>query len=378
MSVTRGTRLGSYEILDTIGSGGMGEVYRARDTKLGRDVAIKVLPEDLASDPERLRRFEQEAQSASALNHPNIITIYDIGEEASLHYIAMELVDGKTLREILSDGPLPFRRLLALASQAADGLAKAHAAGIVHCDLKPENLMVTEDGFVKILDFGTREARSRSQRSEFANRVRAIELDPSSSPARHRYANYLWTMKRLDEAAEHLEKAQDLDPLSLMIAVDRARTHYFSGEYDRAVEGYQEILALDPNFHRARLFVGISYEHLEMYGKAVAEIAAVFRRAGANQTASAIEKAYAESGDLGALRAWADSLKAAPRGGAQPTSIAMIYCRLGDKERAFEFLEQGYQERTRGLVYLQVEPQYDPIRSDPRFQDMLARMNFPK
>ncbi len=115
-----------------------------------------------------------------------------------------------------------------------------------------------------------------------------------------------------------------------------------------------------------------------MYEKAVAEIATVFRRAGANQTASAIEKAYAESGDLGALRAWADSLKAAPRGGAQPTSIAMIYCRLGDKERAFEFLEQGYQERTRGLVYLQVEPQYDPIRSDPRFQDMLARMNFPK
>jgi serine/threonine-protein kinase len=154
MSLNPGTRLGSYEITSLLGSGGMGEVYRAKDLKLGRDVAIKVLQEELASDPERLRRFEQEARSASALNHPNIITIYDIGKHGSTPYIAMEFVEGKTLREILGEGPLPTKKLLPLATQIAEGLAKAHSAGIVHRDLKPENLMVTSDGYVKILDFG--------------------------------------------------------------------------------------------------------------------------------------------------------------------------------------------------------------------------------
>jgi dienelactone hydrolase len=132
----------------------MGAVYRAKDLKLGRDVAIKVLREEFSSDPERLRRFEQEARSASALNHPNIITIHDIGKHETTPYIAMEFVEGGTLREILSEGPLPSEKLLDIATQIADGLSKAHNAGIVHRDLKPENIMVTSDGFVKILDFG--------------------------------------------------------------------------------------------------------------------------------------------------------------------------------------------------------------------------------
>src|SRR5690242_18516269 len=133
----------------------MGEVYRARDTRLSREVAIKVLPAAVASDPDRRLRFEQEARSASALNHPNILTIYDVGSADGTVYIAMELVEGKTLRELISGGePLPMRRLLDVATQTAEGLAKAHGAGIVHRDLKPENLMVSRDGFVKILDFG--------------------------------------------------------------------------------------------------------------------------------------------------------------------------------------------------------------------------------
>ena len=132
----------------------MGEVYRARDTRLSRDVAIKVLPAELASDAGRLKRFEKEARAASALNHPNIVTIHDIGTSESCSYIAMELVAGKTLRELLFAGPLPVKRLLQIAAQIAEGLAKAHEAGIVHRDLKPENVMVTRDGLVKILDFG--------------------------------------------------------------------------------------------------------------------------------------------------------------------------------------------------------------------------------
>ena len=154
MTLPTGTRLSGYEIVRPIGAGGMGEVYRARDTKLGRDVAIKVLPAELASDKRRLERFEKEARASSALNHPSIVTVYDIGADNGTSFIAMELIDGKTLREILEAGPVPMKRLLPLAAQASDGLAKAHAAGIVHRDLKPENLMVTRDGFVKILDFG--------------------------------------------------------------------------------------------------------------------------------------------------------------------------------------------------------------------------------
>ncbi len=132
----------------------MGEVFRGRDSRLNREVAIKILPAELSSNPDRLRRFEQEAHAASSLNHPNIITIYDIGSFDTRSYIAMELVDGKTLREMLQAGPLPARKGVQIATQLAEGLSKAHEAGIVHRDLKPENIMITKDGYVKILDFG--------------------------------------------------------------------------------------------------------------------------------------------------------------------------------------------------------------------------------
>ncbi|HWC64683.1 MAG TPA: protein kinase, partial [Thermoanaerobaculia bacterium] len=154
MTLAAGTRLGPYEVLSPLGAGGMGEVYKARDTRLGREVAVKTLPPEMAENADRLARFEQEAKSASALDHPNIIAVYDIGRSGATVWTAMQLVDGKTLREVLEAAPLPARRVLDLAAQIADGLASAHAAGIVHRDLKPENVMVGKDGFVKILDFG--------------------------------------------------------------------------------------------------------------------------------------------------------------------------------------------------------------------------------
>src|SRR5262249_4004868 len=154
VSLIAGGRLGPYEVLSPLGAGGMGEVWRARDTRLSRDVAIKVLPAEAASDSDRLKRFEKEARAASALNHPNIVTLYEIGYEGETSYIVMELVGGRTLADLLADGPLPVKKLLAIAPQVADGLARAHEAGIVHRDLKPENLMLTKEGHVKILDFG--------------------------------------------------------------------------------------------------------------------------------------------------------------------------------------------------------------------------------
>ena len=155
MTLAPGARLGPYEVVAPIGSGGMGEVYRARDTRLGRIVAIKVLRGDLAADADRIDRFEREARSASALNHPNIVTIHDVGVERGTSFIAMEWVDGSSLRDLVASGkPQLPASVATIGAQIAEGLARAHAAGIVHRDLKPDNVMVTTDGLVKILDFG--------------------------------------------------------------------------------------------------------------------------------------------------------------------------------------------------------------------------------
>src|SRR5271169_5592214 len=154
MSLSSGARLGPYEIVSPLGAGGMGEVYRARDTRLKREVAIKVLPPAVSLDADRLRRFEQEALATAALNHPNILAVFDIGTHEGSPYVVSELLEGETLRERLRSGPVALRKCLDHALQIAHGLAAAHEKGIVHRDLKPENLFLTKDGRVKILDFG--------------------------------------------------------------------------------------------------------------------------------------------------------------------------------------------------------------------------------
>ncbi len=154
MPLEIGKTIAHYEIREKLGSGGMGDVYAARDLRLGREVALKLLPRRFAEDRERLARFKQEARSASALNHPNIVTIHDIGEDDGVPYIVMERVLGRTLRQLLTGAPLLTGQALDLAVQAAEAMAKAHTLGIVHRDLKPENVMVTSDGLLKVLDFG--------------------------------------------------------------------------------------------------------------------------------------------------------------------------------------------------------------------------------
>jgi eukaryotic-like serine/threonine-protein kinase len=154
MTIPQGTQFGPYKILEQIGSGGMGEVYRATDARLGRDVAIKILPASFASDADRLRRFEQEARSVAALNHPNILAVYDIGQQDAAPYLVSELLDGQSLRVLLETGALPQRKAIESGVQIAHGLAAAHDRGIVHRDLKPENIFILRDGRIKILDFG--------------------------------------------------------------------------------------------------------------------------------------------------------------------------------------------------------------------------------
>jgi eukaryotic-like serine/threonine-protein kinase len=174
MSLPSGTRLGPYEIVSAIGSGGMGDVYRARDTRLDRDVAVKVLPERFVRDTEARVRFEREAKAVAALSHPNILAIHDYGSTEEMAYSVTELLEGQTLRRRLHEGPLPWRKVVEFGAAIADGLAAAHAKGIVHRDLKPENIFITDDGRVKILDFGLAQLKKQEPTN--------AELDPATIP----------------------------------------------------------------------------------------------------------------------------------------------------------------------------------------------------
>jgi eukaryotic-like serine/threonine-protein kinase len=176
MALSAGTRLGNFEILSTLGAGGMGVVYRARDTRLRREVALKILPDDFASDPERLDRFQREAQAVAALNHPNVVTIHSVEEVGGIHFLTMELIEGKTLVDLIPAGGLPFEALLKLALPLVDAMSAAHQRSIVHRDLKPANVMVDADGRVKVLDFGLAKLRQGAQESRDPSVVTTEQL----------------------------------------------------------------------------------------------------------------------------------------------------------------------------------------------------------
>jgi serine/threonine protein kinase/tetratricopeptide (TPR) repeat protein len=171
MSFPPGTTIGVYEVVAALGRGGMGEVYRARDTRLNRDVALKILPEEFAGNAERRMRFEREAQLTSSLNHPNIVVIHDIGESRGVHFMTMEYVEGETLADRLHQGPLPVAVAAEMAAQIADGLARAHGAGVIHRDLKPSNIMITADRRVKVLDFGLAKLLDRADTGSAPTRL---------------------------------------------------------------------------------------------------------------------------------------------------------------------------------------------------------------
>ena len=182
MTITAGTKLGRYEVRAKIGEGGMGVVYRARDEKLNRDIAIKVLPAAFSDDVERLHRFEQEAQAAGALNHPNILSVYDVATHDGAPYVVSELLEGESLRDRLLSAPLAQRKAIDYAIQVARGLAAAHEKGIVHRDVKPDNLFITKDDRVKILDFGLQSWSSHSPETRRKPMYRRARSTPIPAP----------------------------------------------------------------------------------------------------------------------------------------------------------------------------------------------------
>ena len=242
MSWCPGKRLGPYEIVAPLGAGGMGEVYRARDTRLGRDVAVKVLPAEFAQDAERLRRFEQEARALAALNHPNILFVLDVGEQEGNPFVVTELLEGESLRERLNGGPLPPAKAVEFGVQIAQGLAAAHEKGIVHRDLKPENLFVTKEGRVKILDFGLARLRQH-EASELEGLSEAATAD---SPTRE--GKVLGTpgyMAPEQVRGRPVDARTDLFAFGVVLYEMLAGKRAFAG--DTAADTQSAILSKDPD-----------------------------------------------------------------------------------------------------------------------------------
>ena len=334
MGLSAGTRLGAYEIVAAIGAGGMGEVYRARDTKLNRDVAIKVLPELFATDPERLARFTREAQTLAALNHPNIATVYGVEHNA----IAMELLDGATLREELTGPALPPRKAIDWGMQIARGLAAAHEKGIIHRDLKPENLFVTRDGRIKILDFGV--ARTAPPCDTVAT---ATSLEPGGGTEPGMVVGTAGYMSPEQVRAQPVDERSDIFSLGTVLYEMLSGARPFRG--DSSVETMNAILTQDP-------------PALDEPGRAISPgLERIVRRCLEKRPADRFHSAHDVALALEATSGATTAVIAAPGGGTRwktPAVVASILAAIlltGVATRAWLPSAQTVQPTFRRLTY---------------------------
>jgi len=252
MALAPGTRLGPYEILSAIGAGGMGEVYRARDTKLGRDVALKVLPESFAADPERVARMHREAQVLAALNHSNIAAIHGFEDSGDVHALVLEFVDGETLAERIERGPIPLDEALPIVKQTAEALEAAHEQGIIHRDLKPANIKVRPDGTVKVLDFGLAKLAEAPPTAAAAHTQSPLSMSPTiTSPAMTGVGVLLGTaayMSPEQAKGRPADKRSDIWAFGCVVFEMLTGRRAFAG--DEVSDTLASVLKLDPSWNQ--------------------------------------------------------------------------------------------------------------------------------
>jgi serine/threonine protein kinase len=496
-----GQTIGHYQVTREIGSGGMGEVYLAQDTRLGRLAALKLLPTDLSKDEDRLRRFEQEARTASALNHPNVCVIYEVGEtEDDGHYIAMEYIAGVTLRQHMTEARLKLGEVLDVAVQIASGLAAAHEVGIVHRDIKPENIMLRRDGYVKVLDFGLaklsvkplpctdsaapmvsrkatdpgvimgtvqymspeqargKEVDARSDifslgvvmyelvagrtpfEGETSTDVLAAILDREPMPLARfspdvptelqriamkclrkdgddRYQTMKGLLADLRELREELaveaklqrsirptirgggegqqsvvdqaemardQKAQtqarravELDPLSRIINSVYARAYLFARRYDEAITIFEKNIELNPDWYGDYEYLFYTFAAKGMFAEAVDAYVRfmILAKLAPAPEIQATQESFARSGWEGFLRHRIKYLEVGSK--RQNLKLSEFYAYLGEKDKAFAYLEKACQPGHCSLE-LKHKSAFDNLRADPRFGELIRRDGFPQ
>ena len=343
-----GKNIGLYKVICHIGKGGMGDVFLAHDPSLDRHVALKLLPAEFAQDKDRLRRFKQEAHAASALNHPNILTIHEVGQIDSLNFIVAEFIEGETLRTHMHGERLIVHEALDVAIQIASALVAAHKAGIVHRDIKPENIMLREDGIVKVLDFGLAKLthRATSTTDTEAPTVMDLTTDPGTMMGTVKYMS--------PEQARGLDVDERTDIFSLGVLVYEmiTGTQPFEGKTNADV--IASLLTTEP-------------APIVFRGREVpAELDRIVRKCLAKDRERRYRSAQELLDELDRLRRDLDS------GVAESQLIPKLYGRLGENERAMESL--GSAGRHRFLEHVRTEPDFDNLRSERRFTDLLRRI----
>jgi eukaryotic-like serine/threonine-protein kinase len=337
VALSSGTRLGSYEIVAPLGAGGMGEVYRARDAKLDRDVAIKVLPATVANDPDALSRFEREAKAVAALAHPNILAIYDFGAQDGVAYAVTELLEGDTLRGKIDAGPIAERQAVDWCLQVAKGLSAAHERGIVHRDLKPENVFVTKAGHVKVLDFG------------LAKRVDSQPQEATSAPTNTGHTAPGTVMGTMGYMSPEQVKGQPVDQRSDIFSFGTILYELLSGrrafKRDTSAETIAAILTHEPDMAQSGRQVPVALDHVVRHCLREA-------RRGVELTPLSKDADFAPY---------------------VLEILARVYVVAGQQDKAIDTLEQvlkvPYYVSTRWLA---IDPNYASLRGNPRFQKLIG------